>query len=46
MKEKIHKIKYDDKEVATCDCSEDGCSFKITAEGKKLFSECCKDGCC
>jgi len=39
------KILCDDKEIATFDCTADGCNIQFTDEGKDL----CKDGskgCC
>jgi hypothetical protein len=46
MKNKECKITCDGKDVATILCSKDGCSIRPTEEGKKLFSEHCKEGCC
>jgi len=46
MKNKECKITCDKKDVATIMHTEDGVSIKLTAEGKKMFHECCGKDCC
>jgi hypothetical protein len=45
MKNKECKITCDGKEVATVECTGDGCNFKVTEEGKKLLKDHCKHCC-